>query len=81
MMKYLLKCHKSTILQQYCHLYSIIAFKTIQKKHWMPTLAIDQGTSSTRAVLFDENLKATKNHSEMHQNAHTEGRMGRTGCK
>ena len=60
MMKYLLKCDKSTILQQYCHLYSIIAFKAIQKKHWMSTLAIDQGTSSTRAVLFDENLKATR---------------------
>ena len=26
----------------------------------MSTLAIDQGTSSTRAVLFDENLRATR---------------------
>ena len=60
MMKYMLKCDKRTRLQQHCHCYSIIAFKTIQRKYWMSTLAIDQGTSSTRAVLFDENLRATR---------------------
>ena len=42
------------------HLPSPFAHKFIQPKFRMSTLAIDQGTSSTRVILFDENFKALK---------------------
>ena len=48
------------IFLQRCNFSSIIAFNHFRGKSWMSTLAIDQGTSSSRAILFDENLRPTR---------------------